>query len=213
MVEFVRQEILALVVLSTGSERGAQQASARLVDKLLSNAPDSGFEPLKYTLGLSDQKYMDGVFSWRGFLYYKWVFHDLSAPLSECLGEIKSIQGRGVKTVETASYVSAAKIRIQQRLKQAHDNVEALLNVYNRAYRLLTVDNDPTSFRDFLLSAPAMFLQIGEQLGAIQHVVSFWRFRMPKGKPRVITYDELADLFLDFEDGLVTTDPVADQRG
>jgi hypothetical protein len=213
MVEFVRQEILALVVLSTGNERGAQQASARLVDKLLSNAPDSGFEPLKYTLGLSDQKYMDGVFSWRGFLYYKWVFNDLSDPLNDCLDEIKTIQGRGSKTVDTASYVSAAKIRIQHRLKQAHDNVEALLNVYNRAYRLLTVENNPTSFRDFLLSAPAMFLQIGEQLGAIQHVVSFWRYRMPKGKPRIISFDELADLFLDFEDGLVTSEPVPEQPG
>jgi hypothetical protein len=66
------------------------------------------------------------------------------------------------------------------------------------------VENNPVSFRDFLLSAPVMFVQIGEQLGAIQHVVSFWRYRMPKGKPRIIGFDELSDLFLDFEDGLVT---------
>ena len=209
MVEFVRDEILALVVLSTGNERGAAQASARLVDKLLSNAPDSGFEPLKYTLGLSDQKYMDGVFSWRGFLYYKWVFTNLSGALEECLGEISQIQGRGAKTVETASYVSAAKIRIQEKLRQAFTNVETMLNVYNHAYRQLTVENNPVSFRDFLLSAPAMFLQIGEQLGAIQHVVSFWRYRMPKGLPRIIGFDELSDLFLDFEDGLVTGDAMA----
>ncbi len=209
MVEFVRDEILALVVLSTGNERGAAQASARLVDKLLSNTPDSGFEPLKYTLGLSDQKYMDGVFSWRGFLYYKWVYTDLKAVLDECLGEIRQIQGRGPKNSETAAYINAAKVRIQQRLRSSFANVEALLNVYNHAYRQLTVQNNPVSFRDFLLSAPAMFLQIGEQLGAVQHVVSFWRYRMPKGKPRIIGYDELADLFQDFEDGLLVDDAAA----
>lgn len=206
MVDFVREEIMGLVVLSTGNQQGAAQASARLVDKLLSNAPDSGFEPLKYTLGLSDQKYLEGVFSWRGFLYYKWVFTDLAGALEECLEEIGQIRGRGAKTADTASYVAAAQTRIQARLRQAFANVETLLNVYNHAYRQLTVENNPVSFRDFLLSAPAMFLQIGEQLGAIQHVVSFWRYRMPKGVPRVIGFDELADLFLDFEDGLATTD-------
>jgi hypothetical protein len=209
MIEFVREEILALVVLSTGSERGAAQASVRLVDKLLSNDPDAGFEPLKYTLGLSDQKYMEGVFAWRGFLYYKWVFTDLSRGLDDCLTELRQIQGRGPKSADQVSYIAAAKVRVQDKLRHAHANVERLLNVYNVAYRALTIENNPVSFRDFLLSAPDMFVQIGEQLGAIQHVTSFWRYRMPRGKPRIISFDELADLFMDFEDGLVTSEAEA----
>jgi hypothetical protein len=209
MIEFVREEIMALVVLSTGSERGAAQASVRLVDKLLSNDPNAGFEPLKYTLGLSDQKYMEGVFAWRGFLYYKWVFTDLSRSLDGCLTELRQIQGRGSKSPDQVSYIAAAKMRIEDRLHYAYANVERLLNVYNVAYRALTLENDPVSFRDFLLSAPDMFGQIGEQLGAIQHVVSFWRYRMPKGKPRIIGFDELTDMFMDFEDGLVTSEAEA----
>jgi hypothetical protein len=206
MIEFVREEILALVVLSTGSERGAAQASVRLVDKLLSNDPDSGFEPLKYTLGLSDQKYLEGVFAWRGFLYYKWVFTDQAGTLEEVLTELRQIQGRGPKSADQASYIAGAKIRVQDSLRQAHANVERLLNIYNVAYRGLTTENNPVSFRDFLLSAPDMFVQIGEQLGATQHVISFWRYRMPKGKPRIISFDELSDLFMDFEDSLVATE-------
>ena len=202
MIEFVREEILALVVLSTGHRRGAEASASRLVDKLLSNAPDSGFEPLRYTLGLSEQKYQDGVFSWRGFLYYKWVFTDLSEPLNDVLNEIVTIQARGPKSPDTQAYLSGARERIKAKLVQAHANVKALLNVYNEAYRSLTAENKPLGFRNFLLSAPSMFLQLGEQLGAIQHVISFWSYRMPKGKPRFISYDELADLFLDFEDSL-----------
>jgi hypothetical protein len=209
MVEFVREEILALVVLSNGSDHGAQAASARLVDKLLSNAPDSGFEPLKYTLGMSDQKYMEGVFAWRGFLYYKWMFTDLSDQLVEILAEIRAIQGRGPKTADQAAYIAAAKVRVHDKLRMAHANVERMLNIYNTSYRNLTVENNPVSFRDFLLSAPDMFVTIGEQLGAVQHVTSFWRYRMPKGKPKIIGFEELADLFLDFEDGLVTNEAAA----
>jgi hypothetical protein len=203
MTDFVREEILALVVLSTGNERSAAQAAVRLVEKLLSNTPDSGFEPLKATLGLTDQQYIDGVFSWRGFLYYKWVFQDLTFPLRETITEIVQIQGRGPKTMETTDYISAAKVRIQEQLTKIHRNVEIVLNVYNSAYRGLTTENNPNDFRNFLLDAPRLFMQLGEQLGAMQHLVSFWRYRMPKGKPRIIGHDELADLFHDFEDGLV----------
>lgn len=202
MVEFVREEILALVVLSTGQRRGAHASAARLVDKLLSNTPDQVFEPLRDTLGLNDQQYQDGVFSWRGFLYYKWVFTDMSSALTDVLDDITKIQGRGPKNMETTAYMSGAKMRIQAKLLQAHANVRTLLNVYNEAYSGLTTENNPNGFRNFLLSAPAMFMQLGEQLGAIQHVISFWSYRMPKGKPRIISHEELADLFLDFEDGL-----------
>jgi hypothetical protein len=202
MVEFVREEILALVVLSTGQKRGSHASAARLVDKLLSNSPDQVFAPLRDTLGLSDQQYQDGVFSWRGFLYYKWVFTDLSGPLNNVLSDITRIQGRGPKNIETAAYLSGAKTRIQAKLLQAHVNVRTLLNVYDEAYAALTSFSNPGSFRNFLLSAPAMFTQLGEQLGAIQHVISFWSYRLPAGKPRLISHDELADLFLDFEDGL-----------
>ena len=202
MTEFVRDEIMALVVLSTGQKKGSHASAARLVEKLLSNSPEAVFEPLRDTLGLSDQKYQDGVFSWRGFLYYKWVLTDLSTPLNEVLTDITRIQGRGPKSLDTAAYLTGAKMRIQGRLMQAHANVKTLLAVYDDAYQALTAQNNPIGFRNFLLSAPAMFTQLGEQLGAIQHVISFWTYRLPKNKPRFITYDELADLFLDFEDSL-----------
>ena len=42
----------------------------------------------------------------------------------------------------------------------------------------------PKTFRDFLLSAPHMFLELGEKLGAISHIVSFWRYRFPTGHAR-----------------------------
>ena len=205
MIEFVREEILALVVLSTGQKRGAYAATSRLVDKLLSNAPGSGFEPLRHTLGLTEQQYQDGVFSWRGFLYYKWVFTDLSGPLNAVLNDIMTIQARGLKSADTQIYMAGARERIKAKLIEAHGNVKILLNVYNTAYQALTARNEPKGFRSFLLSAPAMFMQLGEQLGALQHVISFWTYRLPAGKPRFISFDELADLFLDFEDSLSGT--------
>ncbi|MBW8708439.1 MAG: hypothetical protein JF627_04115 [Alphaproteobacteria bacterium] len=46
-----------------------------------------------------------------------------------------------------------------------------------------------------------MFLELGEKLGAISHIVSFWRYRFPPGGPTYIDGDELAAIFQDFSCG------------
>ena len=88
MFDFVRGEVMALVTLSSADTRGASAHASKLVEKLLSSAPDSGFEPLKVTLKLNDREYLDGVFAWRGFLYYKWVLGDLRGPINQVLSLI-----------------------------------------------------------------------------------------------------------------------------
>jgi hypothetical protein len=207
MFDFVREEVMSLVTLSSGEAGGAQVHASRMVEKLLSNAPDSGFEPLKATLKLSDQEYLDGVFSWRGFLYYKWVLGDLIKPMGDVMAEIGRIQGRGPRSGEASAYIPGAKARIHAAMGRTVINAQAMLDVYNRAYAALTEDGKPMAFRDFLLAAPGMFASLGEQLGAIQHVISFWRYRMPAGRPALIGWDELMDVFLDFEDGLALSSP------
>jgi len=202
MTEFVRGEIQALVELTARDRQATMAATVRLVDKLLSNAPDSGFAPLKETLGLTDQQYSEGVFGWRGFLYYKWVCRTLGDSNGSLLDQMLGARGRGPMDPEAAVFVSQAKRRIGHRYKLAHQNVHRLLSVYDEAYKELTIRRKPGLFKNFLLSAPTMFSQLGEQLGGIQHIASFWAYRVPKGKPAMIGWDELADIFTDFEDGL-----------
>ena len=46
-----------------------------------------------------------------------------------------------------------------------------------------------------------MFLELGEKLGAISHIVSFWRYRFPPGSPPHIDAEELTAIFQDFSSG------------
>lgn len=200
MYDFVRAEVMALVTLS-GGQGGGNQAAARLVEKLLSSAPDSSFEPLKETLRLSDKDYHDGVFGWRGFLYYKWVITELTPKLAEVLLEVASVQPRGPMSAEVRSYIPGARRRLGTEMTHVAEGVDEMLAVYDNAYRSLTLDGQPTSFRDFLLAAPSMFTRLGEQCGGIQHIVSFWRYRFGR-RAAPVGPDELMDIFLDFEDGL-----------
>lgn len=201
MFEFVRGEVMGLVTLS-GGQKVDDQAARRLADKLLSNSVDSGFEPLKITLKLSDKDYQDGVFCWRGFLYYKWVLHELTPAIEKVAHELEAIRPRGPSTPEASIYLPLARRRIDAAVAATVAGVHETLAVYDRAYRSLTEDGQPTAFRDFLLAAPTMFMGLGEQTGALQHMVSFWRYRFPQGRGTLVSPEELMDIFLDFEDGL-----------
>jgi len=203
MYEFVRQEVTALASLSAGPGGGAQAAASKLVDKLLSNSADDSFEPLRDGLRLSEKDYQDGVFGWRGFLYYKWVLDELTPQLGQVMGELTAIHTRGPNTPDTSRYLPEAKERLQATVKKTVIGVNEMLASYDKAYRSLTQDGQPTAFRDFLLAAPRMFMALGEQTGAVQHIVSFWRYRFPLRKPHVVSPEELMDIFMDFEDSLV----------
>ena len=63
------------------------------------------------------------------------------------------------------------------------NHVNKSLAVYDSSFADLVAHQTPKTFRDFLLSAPYMFLELGEKMGAISHIVSFWRYRFPGGHP------------------------------
>ena len=80
-------------------------------------------------------------------------------------------------------------------------HVNKALAVYDSSFADLVKHQAPKTFRDFLMSAPYMFLELGEKLGAISHIVSFWRYRFPTGGPTHVDPDELAAIFQDFSCG------------
>jgi hypothetical protein len=46
-----------------------------------------------------------------------------------------------------------------------------------------------------------MFLDLGEKLGAISHIVGFWRYRFPQGQTALVDAEELGVIFQDFTSG------------
>ncbi|MBU2348732.1 MAG: hypothetical protein KKD06_10390, partial [Alphaproteobacteria bacterium] len=99
-------------------------------------------------------------------------------------------------------YLDRSRAVLRGRIIRTCDEVSRTLSIYDDAYARLTQEGRPTAFRDFLLDAPSMFAKLGDQLGAVQHIVSYWRFRFgPAAHPANV--EELMDIFMDFETGLL----------
>jgi hypothetical protein len=206
MHNYVEEEITPLVAMSLKADAGAKAQASRLVGKIMSSNAPNDLGPLRNVLGLDEKEFLEGVFAWRGFLYYKWVHESLHRRTAAVTAAIELVQPRGPRDPESSAYIGPARSRICVAVQKALDSIGQMLAVYDNAYQGLTQNGDPAGFRNFLLSAPAMFTNLGEQLGAVQHIVSYWSHRFPQGRPAMVTPQELMDFLLDFEDSLSFVD-------
>ena len=127
---------------------------------------------------------------------------ELWPQLVKCLRHLQSLQPMGPISRDQKIDLDAARQRILSGAKLNSNGVRKLLQVYEDAYDSLLCGRDPRQFRKFLLDAPALFLDIGEKMGALSHITSFWNYRFPVGAPRAAHADELIVIFQDFSRGI-----------
>jgi len=212
MQRFVSGEISKLVDLAYGGGGGkgnAQSNISRLVTLLLSGQDDTRLEPLRLTLGLEGENFREGIFSWKGFLYYKWVLNSLWPQLREVISELTEIKVVGPRDYELLSQVKDVGARVNQAILGQVRQVRGTLQVYDDAFGELTQAGNPMAFRNFLLKSPEMFITLGERTGMVSHIASFWRYRFPKGRPLKVELDELFEILQDFHQGLGDDDDKA----
>lgn len=209
MQGFVAIEIARLIALAYRDVGAVGEVHAtRMVEALLATHVDERLEPLRETLMLEGDSFKEGVFSWKGFLYYKWMLDDLWPRLAQVGAEMGRLAIRGERDPETGRYLEDARRRLQAAVLVERHGVLRTLKVYDDAFENLVENNNPRVFRDFLLRAPELFLNLGERVGAISHISSYWRYRFPLGQAPVASVEEALDIFMDFEAGLSV--PLAD---
>jgi hypothetical protein len=201
MLAFVEAEIGALVRMSFGNDGNTEQAAV-LTKKLLSNSGAADTEALRLTLHMDHIQYREGIFCWKAFLYYKWQLGDLLPKATRILTEIENVVPRGKTTIDEKNLIKDMRANISLSFAKAVKNVTATLAIYDNAYYMLTQKSDPQVFKNFLMSAPELFRALGERLGAMQHLLTFWRYRVPEGTRAQMDAEELIDIFGDFENSL-----------
>jgi hypothetical protein len=207
MQRFVGGEIARLIELAYGGA-GSSGATSRLVEALLSSKTDERLEPLRLTLQLEGESYREGIFSWKGFLYYKWVLNTLWPRLKEMLVEVAAVRVIGQRDRYLMVAIEEAKVRVRSALETQVKTVMGYLKAYDGVFQQLT-DGDAIAFRDFLLKSPGLFTALGESAGMVSHVASFWRYRFPENKPLMAPSDELLEILQDFEGGLGADSPLS----
>ena len=147
---------------------------------------------------LSGEEYIEGVFAWKGFLYYKWLMSEFKPLLMEFKPKFAACRVLRASEEERRSLAESRR-GILEQMARAADKVDELLLEYGTAFAALA-QGQPGAFRAFLLKAPSMFIPIGEAVGVIKHIHAFWRFRFPEDDiPPAMEGDEALETFTEFE--------------
>lgn len=199
MYEYAAKEVGRLTALAMNGGGSASHASnSKIVSALLSTEVGERLEPLRATLKLDPSDFVTGVFSWRGFLYYKWSLEQFWPNLINVLRDIKAARPLGKIDSDQAVFLADVKRALALGVKQSSDDVRRVLAIYDEAYSHLIERQEPKQFREFLLKAPSMFLELGEKIGLMSHVTSFWQYRFPAKSPKSADAEELMMIFQDF---------------
>ena len=202
MRAFVEAEVGSLADQSMDGGQGSH--TSRLVNKLLTNSVDLDLGPLRDVLRMTEAEYLDGIFAWRGFLYFKWVNAKVAPAVERLKAAISAVRPNMMPDDSVRRYLAGARVRLCEALDEASETIRDLLAEYDDAYKALVEQHNPGAFRQFLLDAPDKFMSIGQPLGAQEHMLSFWRYRFPNTRAPSISPDELWDLFADFENNIGT---------
>jgi hypothetical protein len=206
MQDFVSKEIRELISLTFESAGSKLVYSNKMVNFLLSTEINEHLEPLRIALRLDGSDYKEGVFNWKGFLYYKWVFREIGPSLADVKGQIRRLRISGRRERDAVAYIEGAQGRLIDSLEVNRLEIAGALDVYDRAFADLTKNGKPLAFRNFLLQAPKMFHSLGERIGMISHITSFWKYRFPDARSLDAPINEVFEILTDFERSMTTVD-------
>ena len=195
-------EVKRLTNMAMGDGKGRSASTGKVITALLSSEVGEKLEPFRTTLRLEVDEFREGIFSWRGFLYYKWCMAEVRPQILRVMRDLATIRVVGKAEPEQLRFLNMTKRSVALAVKKNTDDVNRVLEIYDQAYEALIEREDPKTFRDFLLSAPPLFLEMGEKMGAISHITSFWSYRFPSGAPKAADVDELMAIFRDFSNSV-----------
>jgi hypothetical protein len=204
MLSFTSNEMAPLINLAFGGSKSGIHPDLvrKLADALLSTNADSRLDPLRLTLGLEGEKFTQGIFSWKGFIYYKWQFGETINNLTRVSNEMDSIKVKGRIDRTSREDMENLKKSIRGRIRDSAKSCQQVLALYDDAFLDLVNKGNTAAFRKFLLDAPLLFVELGQAMGTISHIASFWGYRFPKDRELKADIVEYLDILREYESGL-----------
>ncbi len=207
MLGFVEGQMESLIQLCFGELDSADPRTERMSRLLLSDGDSPDLAPLKATLKMDDEDFSKAMFAWKAFLYYRWRAQAMAPALKSTLRSIGKLSGRRCEA-DTLAFMVKARRLLEGAITTAWREIGQTLKLYDTAYRGLTQDHKPENFRGFLSEGASLFIGLGERIGRLEQVVSFWSYRLDQHA--AMSPDELSDNLRDILQGLSVWPAVAE---
>ncbi|MCA3692304.1 hypothetical protein [Aquidulcibacter sp.] len=206
MRTFAGEQIRQLITLAFGGSNNQMgQSIKRMVDAILTKDTESRLDPLRITLGLDGQQFEDSIFSWKGFLYFKWQFNGSMNKLKSLSVALDRVTLEGAMDKVLDNSIASQRIALKKAIQKAARGCVAILGLYDDAFNDLVEHGNAAAFRKFLLEAPRLFIELGHSMGVMSHITSFWDYRFPNPNRLHMQASEFQEMLNEFLTSLTET--------
>ena len=192
MLGFVSNEITSLIRLCFGELKANDTKAQRLSQLLLSDQNSPELAPLRDAFRMDVSEFSVAMFSWKAFLYYRWRSATVGPMLKATLNSISDIQARRFH-VEEVAFVNRAKRLLEKTITTSWRDAKRQLGLYDEAFASLTGEGKLDGFQAFLTRGQSLFFELGDRIGRLEQVASFWNDRFATARMAGLSPDEVLD--------------------
>jgi hypothetical protein len=196
--QFILNEISTLVQMSFGLDDYGAKAPA-LIEELLSPKAAEATDGLRQTLQMEKSDYRQGLFFWKAILFYKWQIKKIIPVSGKLLREVRRTKPIGLISKSDRIKIEQIRNKIAYKFSLIISEANEIISIYDKSYEDLVKSGNIVGFKEFLISSPQIFTQLGESYNDVSHIVNFWKFRPKRGHSVAVTLEMLASFLAELD--------------
>ena len=176
------QAFTPLMLLCFPDGRFESEGAGSFIDKILNFEESPEIDSLRAAFKLNPDLFSVAMFAWRGIIYYKWKDDRVRSALRAATTRLSAMT---IPDLDQPGGERAARSRakILKMAATAAARVQEINVRYDAAFADFVEQRQADRFRQFLISAPSLFLICGQSMAIIEHIINFIAVR-PAPNPR-----------------------------
>jgi hypothetical protein len=181
MLEFVAHQVETLISLCFGGANASVAQTKRLSELILAEGDSPELDPLRLAMRMEPPEFAQAMFCWKAVLYYRWR--------SRLLRPEVKLTRKAIARIETARfdldanrYVRASIARLETLISDCERRIAEMFRIYDEVFDALTEQRSSEPFRHFLVDGPRMFASLGERMGRLEQLISYWAHQFPSNR-------------------------------
>jgi hypothetical protein len=192
MLQFVSEQVELLIRLCFGASASTADQAKRLSALILAEGRSPELDPLRHPLRMTVGEFAQSMFCWKALLYYRWR--------SRLLGpEVKATR-RGIAGLSSVRFdpdarnvVRTAVGRLEELISDCERGLASTYRTYDQVFNALTVERTPEPFRDFLVEGSKLFREVGDRMGRLEQLTSYWTHQFPEGRMQHLSPESVVE--------------------
>ncbi|WP_375282913.1 hypothetical protein [Marinicauda pacifica] len=203
---FVFEHMAEIGQLAT-SGKTSQKKSERLAKVLFEEAESQARDQLRYALHMVESEFNEGVYGWKGILYYMWSADTLARSLTQLLTDLATLERED--RVYRHRPLQRPIINMRDCIRVRWDELKQARMTYLETVARFVRDGEPQSMCTLLLRAPDLFRSIGDHVAALTHLTTYWTYWKRQNRLGRVTHEDACQLLPSLSSAIAREDDAA----